>query len=287
MTDLKSFDNDFFVMPISVNQNFIDILNNLEQQKESLKWREIKEKFNDKDILEIIIETARELSITEKQVSLFRKSNKANEALIAIWLSKVLSRARDLAVNAQYNNFEGIDLEDLSRIASLCINPNSIKSIQKVLLDDYGIFLIIEDAFSGMKLDGIVTILNKTIPVIGLSLRYTRYDNFWFTLMHELSHIYLHYDRLENTIFDDLDNDDGSDIELEANRLATDILISRRLFNKSNVIRSRSQNDLLELAKEAKVHPSIAAGLVRNYLKNYQLFTPIVHELDVKKIIQE
>ena len=29
-------------------------------------------------------------------------------------------------------------------------------------------------------------------PVIGLTLRYDRLDNFWFVLLHELGHVFLH-----------------------------------------------------------------------------------------------
>ena len=28
---------------------------------------------------------------------------------------------------------------------------------------------------------------------VGITVRYDRIDNFWFTLLHELAHVFLHY----------------------------------------------------------------------------------------------
>ena len=41
-------------------------------------------------------------------------------------------------------------------------------------------------------LDGAALRLPDSNPVIGLTLRYDRIDNFWYTLLHELAHVGLH-----------------------------------------------------------------------------------------------
>lgn len=54
-------------------------------------------------------------------------------------------------------------------------------------------------------LDGAALRLASGSPVIGLTLRYDRIDNFWFCLMHELAHVGLHLDGNEDDSFiDDL-----------------------------------------------------------------------------------
>ena len=45
----------------------------------------------------------------------------------------------------------------------------------------------------------------KDNPVIGLTLRHDRLDNFWFTLMHQLAHIVLHYNRAIGVFYDELE----------------------------------------------------------------------------------
>lgn len=69
--------------------------------------------------------------------------------------------------------------------------------------------------------DGVV-IKTDNGPVIGMSLRYDRVDNFWFTLIHELSHIAKHYKEQNSIIVDDLDSNihqNCEKIENEANEL--------------------------------------------------------------------
>jgi Zn-dependent peptidase ImmA (M78 family) len=51
-------------------------------------------------------------------------------------------------------------------------------------------------------------------PVIGLTLRNDRMYNFWFTIVHELAHLYLHLDGKNTALFDDTEqpvDDPGTD----------------------------------------------------------------------------
>jgi Zn-dependent peptidase ImmA (M78 family) len=52
-------------------------------------------------------------------------------------------------------------------------------------------------------------LLDDMFPVIALTLRYDRLDNFWFVLFHELAHIVLHIGSEFSIIFDDLDTNNG------------------------------------------------------------------------------
>jgi HTH-type transcriptional regulator/antitoxin HigA len=137
-----------------------------------------------------------------------------------------------------------------------------------------------------MKLDGITTKLPNGIPVIGLSFRYPRYDHFWFTLLHALAHVSLHYSALDEPICDDLDMTNiESEIEAEANRIAADMLIPRHIWNKAEVHRSLKEADLMRLASDAAIHPAVAAGMIRRKNANYRLFSNIVNEIDTRHLL--
>ena len=57
-----------------------------------------------------------------------------------------------------------------------------------------------------MKIDGAAFLVDE-IPVIGMTLRLDAVDNFWFTLLHEVAHVILHYRTgLASGFFDDVDN---------------------------------------------------------------------------------
>ena len=57
------------------------------------------------------------------------------------------------------------------------------------ILAESGIRFVIVESLSSAKIDGVCFWLNSTSPVIGMSLRYDRIDNFWFVLRHELEHV--------------------------------------------------------------------------------------------------
>jgi len=53
----------------------------------------------------------------------------------------------------------------------------------------HGIVLVIAPHLTNTYLDGAAMRLDDGAPVIGLSVRYDRLDNFWFCLLHELAHV--------------------------------------------------------------------------------------------------
>ena len=69
-----------------------------------------------------------------------------------------------------------------------------------------GIHFVVEWHLPHTHLDGAAIRLPDGSPLVALTLRHDRLDNFWFTLCHELAHIALHLDGGEYTVFfDDLD----------------------------------------------------------------------------------
>lgn len=63
-----------------------------------------------------------------------------------------------------------------------------LSKVPGVLLG-YGIRFVVVEGLPGAKMDGFATWLDPDSPVIGVTLRYDRFDSFWHTLGHELTHI--------------------------------------------------------------------------------------------------
>lgn len=57
------------------------------------------------------------------------------------------------------------------------------------ILAEAGVRLVFVEAMAGSKLDGACFWLTDDQPVIGMSLRFDRMDNFWFVLRHEIEHV--------------------------------------------------------------------------------------------------
>src|SRR5690606_14457409 len=79
-------------------------------------------------------------------------------------------------------------LRTLARFSYLDSGP----LLAKEFLNKNGIHLVCEAHLPKTHLDGAALRLPDGSPVVALTLRYDRLDNFWFTLFHELAHVGLH-----------------------------------------------------------------------------------------------
>jgi HTH-type transcriptional regulator/antitoxin HigA len=146
-----------------------------------------------------------------------------------------------------------------------------------------GIILVYERALPRMKLDGVVFRLDSGHPVIGISFRFPRLDNFWFTLMHELAHISLHMRFLDDPFFDDLETDSEEVAEKQASRLAKDSFVERQLWRNCEPKYDKSDNAVIKFSKKIGIHPAIVAGMLQRELNEFYMFRKIVDDVDVRK----
>ncbi|MDD1136722.1 ImmA/IrrE family metallo-endopeptidase [Pseudomonas sp. TNT2022 ID233] len=216
--------------------------------------------------------------------ALFRRSGADKETEVFLWLSQIQRYAEIVVSNGGVQRFNGLSREALKEISKFSLDVGNMPTISTMLWQ-YGVVLIYLPQVAGMKTDGVFFKLPCGTPVIGLTLRYDRYDYFWFTLMHELAHVSIHYDQLDDPHFDCIE-DLGEDIlELEANQLAKESLISRSDWRSASVRRHRNQQELFNDAKRLSIHPAILAGFVRHDTENYTLFSSVINEISVKRMI--
>jgi HTH-type transcriptional regulator/antitoxin HigA len=215
---------------------------------------------------------------------LFRKSNTADDILVALWFANVTAKAKRLSVQDRYQ-FNGLNQEDLQEIAKLSKDTAIIKTLPQILAKK-GIVLVYEKPIPGLKVDGLAFLLPCGTPTIALSFRHARVDNFWFTLMHELAHVAIHYELLKTPIIDDFDNEEqkASDIEVQANRLAKNSLVSRAQWRNCS-IRCTSAQLVDEFARSVGIHPAIVAGLLRKEMNRYDIYSEIVNQTDTRKLV--
>lgn len=226
------------------------------------------------------------LSATESGRALYRQNDRADAFLTSTWMALVKNKASLLAIKWKIKKFQPLSESTLRDLSQLSRNSEYLPNLSKILASDYGVILIVEPAFPAMRTDGCAMRLPSGVPVVGISLRYNRYDSFWFTLMHEMAHVVLHYDTLDNPIVDDLEDEEENetDIEVDANRLATDSLIPRNIYRK--IMRDgNSLDQIVTYAQQAGVHPAIPAGMYRHKTKNYRIHSDIVHGIDVAEAL--
>ena len=160
------------------------------------------------------------------------------------------------------------------------------------LLNRWGIHLIVLRHLDRTYLDGASFIAPWGRPVVGLTLRYDRLDNFWFTLLHELAHVRLHLDRAGVAFFDDTERiqaDAGDAREQAANTFAQEMLISAEVWERkrSDLLPNPSERAALEMAETLRISPAIVAGRVRREAQDYRLLGSLVGAQQVREQFEE
>jgi len=193
------------------------------------------------------------------------------------WLYRVRQVASEMVV-PQYS--EKKLRETIPKLSALMIEPEEARHVSRMLLE-CGIRFVLVESLPSAKIDGVCCwIKNGASPIIGLSMRFDRIDNFWFVLRHELEHV-LRRDGLVAAVIDDLDGENAnsagvalSEAELAANAAASDFCVSKTEMD-SWIARKHpyySERDLLGFAKRIGIHPGIVAGQLRSRTNNYKIF---------------
>ncbi len=149
-------------------------------------------------------------------------------------------------------------------------------------LAEVGITLIIEPHLRKTYLDGAAFIYGGK-PIIGMTLRYDRLDNFWFVLFHELIHIKKHL-RVEGlvSIFDDFDAE-ADEFEREADKLALEALIAEDEWEMTLSRYVQNDESIASDAEKLKIHRAIIAGRIRYESNNYIIFGNLIGQGQVRK----
>lgn len=219
--------------------------------------------------------------------ALFRKSKRANETILPFWLSRIETQAKIKFIDKPNLRFEkeAFNPGEMAKLAQKSVDPNFIREIP-AYLHEFGILLVYEQGLPGMKADGVVMRLENGAPVIGMSLRFTRLDNFWFTLFHELAHIVLHYDIIKFPLVEENGIDSVGKFEVSANRLAQNAFVARNIWNRCPPKYEHTEESIVKFAEEQNIHPAIVAGMLQKETNRYDRYRSLVDSVNVVQIIK-
>jgi HTH-type transcriptional regulator/antitoxin HigA len=192
-----------------------------------------------------------------------RTSKAMDDYALLAWQARVLARAAAQRCAGEYRR-GSVDIVFLRAVARLSWSEQG-PSLVPEFLSRHGIVFVTEPHLPKTYLDGAAMVDAEGRPVVALTLRHDRIDNFWFTLLHELAHVALHLDGGAKAYFDDLDGSAaGDDVESEADSLAEEALIPEKAWRAAAARQSYLKADVLALARELDIHPSIIAGRIRH-----------------------
>lgn len=176
-------------------------------------------------------------------------------------------RARQLARALQAPPYSESRLKEaLERLTPLKANPEDSRQVPRVLLE-CGVRFVVVERLDGSKIDGATFWIDAKSPVIAMSLRFDRIDNFWFVLLHEIGHIH----RRDASIDSDLiaaasQSKDRPETEVEADRFAQENIVPQQEL-RDFCARTRplyAMSKIVNFSARIGVHPGIVVGQLQH-----------------------
>jgi HTH-type transcriptional regulator / antitoxin HigA len=205
------------------------------------------------------------------------------DVMLHAWRARVTARAREAFASVE-DVHEPLELKWMPGLVRLSNDTRGpLRAVE--VLADRGIVLIVEPQVPGLKIDGAAFIVDGR-PVIGMTVRTDTVDNFWFTLMHELAHVTLHFSTgLAVGFYDQTDQEASVDEqEEEANRFASNLLIPEERWRRSTARIAKSAAVIERFADELGIHPAIVFGRIRKERGEWSLFANKIGRNTVRKL---
>lgn len=245
---------------------------------------------------QIVREFLAQLGGLRAAVAIFRKTDHVRSArsmdeyALAAWSARVVILAREDPPPGPFETGT-VNRDFMRAVAKLSWWDNGPVLAQEYLRK-HGIPLIIEPHLPRTYLDGAAILVDSDRPIIGLTIRHDRIDNFWYCLMHELAHIARHFDVGVSRFFDDLDptraiEGRGDEREEEADQVAREALIPQVQWTNSAASRLRTAEAAQRLASELSIHPAIVAGRIRYEYSSYRVLNQLVGHRQVRRLFTD
>jgi HTH-type transcriptional regulator/antitoxin HigA len=191
-----------------------------------------------------------------------------------------LFRVRQIASEMVVPNYSAKALQKaVDGMTSLTLDPEEVRHVPR-LLAECGVRFVVVETLPKANIDGVCFWLDGVSPVVGITTRFDRIDNFWFVVRHELDHL-LNEDSKQATLSADIvdvdiEKMDASDDtlpveEVRANAVAATFCVPKDEL-ESFFIRKYpyiSERDMLGFARRIQRHPGIVVGQLQRRMKRY------------------
>jgi HTH-type transcriptional regulator/antitoxin HigA len=215
-----------------------------------------------------------------------RAASKTDPGALLLWQAAVLQKSEAIALRRAFDRskFTKTELRQLAKLSSKIDGPRHAI----VALLELGIATVVMPPLPRTFLDGAAMVSPSGVPVVGLTLRHDRIDNFWFTLLHELCHLCLHYEILVEThvaFVDDMEIHSDDIREQEADALARESLIPASILEQVVWSPASNYEDLVTVSTRARVPLAVAAGRWQRDHQNYKKFSRLIDRTSVQALL--
>lgn len=200
------------------------------------------------DLIDFLKVTDLEALNMVQEKTLFKKTGEDINK-ISLWIARCDELAKSQVVKEYIPIAFNFLIEDLKTEA---YKEFSIEAITKIL-NNYGIFFVVEKALAGTKVRGCIKVKGKN-PAIYITKNYKGKDSFFFELFHELGHCKSDYNEAKNKVI--IEGDEKQ--EQRADEFALNTMIEKDIWK--NIEKDYTENNLLKISKENKIPMSFIVG---------------------------
>jgi len=166
----------------------------------------------------------------------------------------------------------------VAKMRSLVTSPESVARVPRIMTE-CGIRFVLVETLPTAKIDGVCFWLDNRSPVIGMTLRFDRIDNFWFVLRHECEHVLQLHGQKAAMLDAELEGERAgtgpgvSEEERVANEAARDFCVPAAQLDAFVARKAPffSERDVIGFSRVLKVHPGILVGQLQNKTKRFNL----------------
>lgn len=173
----------------------------------------------------------------------------------------------------------------VEKLRALLLAPEEARHAPR-LLAEAGVRLVFVESLAGSKMDGACFWLDDAKPVIGMTLRFDRIDNFWFVLRHEIEHVLQEDGKAEKQAVVDTDVGDSKDelpeCERRANSAGAGFCVPTVELDDfiARVQPYFSEERVLRFAQRIQVHPGLVVGQLQRRLERHDFLRK--HQVKVR-----
>lgn len=199
------------------------------------------------------------------------------------WLFRVKAMASQQTVPAYSKDKL---LSAIAKLKALTSAPEESRHVPRILAEA-GVRIVFVEPMAGSKMDGACFWLGENKPVIGMTLRFDRIDNFWFVLRHEIEHVLQEDGKNEVVIDTDVgDTKEGlPDHEIRANVAGADFCVPAGQLDNfiARVQPYFSEQKVILFAQRIGVHPGLVVGQLQRKLNRHDFLRK--HQVKVRSCV--
>lgn len=293
-----SLQNQYDIDQARINEKVIERKKNIEIWKVVSQYCDVKyfEKSgiigtriaeNIKAIYTVFCVTSVEELITrfssEKEISYFKESERLKTDPINIfsWKHFTFYQSAQLPDLPEFdsNTLESL-VKELNKL--FLVNKETV-SQTKTILARYGIKFLTVPKSDKTPIDGFSFWKGKN-PTIVLTLRLNKIDNYAFSLLHEVYHVYKHLSIDREQKYISIEGAEKNKCEEDANRFAKETLIGKEIWSRflkehSMISPHSMQLKIKDFAHKNKINEAIVLGFYQHDINLYSMKSSISREI--------